>query len=511
VVAVGGGAAQVAAQDPHVNLTWSGPGTCLACHEDEAREVHGSVMYQWQGDTPEMVSGPERQGKISGAVNSYCVNITGNWGGCGGCHIGLGLPPEVEPTRAQLENIDCMICHQEDYRRVKSGGVFVPDVAAMQITMDEAVQTVHRPRRSNCLRCHAKAGGGDAVKRGDLTLAHGATLDRPFDVHMSTTGGDLVCQSCHLTSGHRVAGRGSDLRPSDTDVRVECTNCHADMVTGHDRNDVDRHVARVACQTCHIPVFAKNASDSTANEATEVHRTWLDTHATHAPFHPASITQNDLVPAYRWWDRYSRSYLLHETAAVDLVTGRYPTSRPLGSVSSSGAKLYPFKYKTAEQPIVNRTQQLVALDTSVFFATADAAAAVEQGLENMGHERTEGYSWVETDTFQLLNHEVAPAGQALGCADCHGGSRMDLAADLGSGLKGPSSSVCTQCHGYESSEGFSKTHEKHVKDKRFDCSWCHGFSRAERGLRLPPDVPLFADDFEAGHTFGWAGTLSTSR
>jgi hypothetical protein len=504
------GATQVEAQEPHAMLTWSGPATCLACHEGEAREVHGSVMYQWQGETPEMVSGPARQGKIAGGVNSYCINISGNWGGCGGCHVGLGVLPDVEPTRAQLENIDCLICHQEGYRRVKSGGVFVPDTAAMTISMDEAVRTVHLPTRATCLQCHAKAGGGDAVKRGDLSLAHAATVDRPFDVHMSTTGGDLRCQACHITSGHRVAGRGSDLRPSDSDIRVECTGCHADMVTGHEGGDVDRHIERVACQSCHIPVYAKDASDSTATEATEIHRTWLDTHSTHVPYHPAAIKGNDLVPAYRWWDRYSRNYLLHEVASLDPATGRYPTSRPLGSVSSEGAKLYPFKYKTAEQPIVNRTRQLIALDTSVFFASADAASAVEQGLLNMGLASTEGYSWVETDTFQLLNHEVAPAGQALACADCHGGSRVDLENDLGYGLKDTAASVCTQCHEYEASEGFAKTHEKHVKDKRYDCSWCHGFSRAERGLRLPPDAPLFADDFEAGHTFGWVSRLSTS-
>jgi uncharacterized protein YfaS (alpha-2-macroglobulin family) len=28
-------------------------------------------------------------------------------------------------------------------------------------------------------------------------------------------------------------------------------------------------------------------------------------------------------------------------------------------------------------------------------------------------------------------------------------------------------------------------HDKHVKDKKYDCSWCHGFSRPERGLTMP--------------------------
>ncbi len=474
--------------DPHASLVWNGAETCLQCHEDEARQVHGSVMYQWEGDAPDMDSGPARQGKAAGAVNSYCVNIAGNWGGCGGCHVGLGERPAPEATPAQLANVDCMLCHQQAYRRTKVDGQFVPDEAAMGMTMDEAARTIHEPVRSNCLQCHAKAGGGDSVKRGDLTLAHGSTSDRAFDVHMATTGANLRCQDCHTVTDHRFAGKGSDLRPTDSPVQLECSNCHGSMAGGgHEGEDLDRHMARVACQTCHIPVYAKNAADSAASEATEVHRTWLDTHASSAPFHPANMTANDLVPEYRFWNRRSRNYLLHDVAEVDPATGRYPTSRPLGDVTDPDAKLYAFKYKTAEQPLATAERKLIAIDTSVYFATADAAAATEQGLVNMGLPATTAYEWVETDTFQMLNHEVSPSQDALGCDDCHGRSaRMDLVEDLGYALKGDQATICVQCHGRKS-EGmsFAKLHDKHVKDKRVDCSWCHGFSRPERGLRMP--------------------------
>ncbi len=84
-------------------------------------------MYQWEGATPDMTSGPNLQGKISGAVNSYCINILGNWDTCGNCHVGLGQPPTPEATPEQLANIDCMVCHQEAYRRKKVNGAFVPD------------------------------------------------------------------------------------------------------------------------------------------------------------------------------------------------------------------------------------------------------------------------------------------------------------------------------------------------------------------------------------------------
>jgi hypothetical protein len=107
----------------------------------------------------------------------------------------------------------------------------------------------------------------------------------------------------------------------------------------------------------------------------------------------------------------------------------------------------------------------------------------------MGFPLTDAYTTVKTDTYQLLNHTIADAqstGGVLQCADCHGSTtRMDLKGKMGYALKGPQSTVCVQCHGSETWEGYVKGHEKHVKDKGYDCSWCHSFSRPERGLKRP--------------------------
>src|SRR5512139_611839 len=124
-------AGEATAADPHAGLTWQGPQTCLTCHQTEAREVHGSSHYQWQGPTPYTVNGPEIQGKLSTALNSYCISIQGNWNACGSCHVGLGAKPEATATVAQLQNVDCLICHQKEYKRKKVNGVFVPDTASM--------------------------------------------------------------------------------------------------------------------------------------------------------------------------------------------------------------------------------------------------------------------------------------------------------------------------------------------------------------------------------------------
>ncbi len=482
-------------------MEWNGTATCLACHMEEARQVFDSSHYQWLGETPYMTNGPDLQGKLDLGVNSYCINITGNWNGCGACHVGLGLRPEPVESLGQLANIDCLICHQEEYKRKKVDGLFVPDEANMTISMVRVAQTVHMPTRDTCLPCHAKGGGGDNFKRGDIAMAHGNTSDSNFDVHMATSGADLSCQECHITSKHRMAGRGSDLRPTDLDVAMNCYSCHDKNGKGngmHDSDTVNRHLARVSCQSCHIPTFAKNAADTVADEKTEIHRDWQKPHLTASgAIHPTPTMAGDQIPRYGWWNGTSSSYLLFDPAVADPLTGNIPTSRPEGTVDGE-AKLYPFKYKTALQPMVLKSvavpeDQLIALDTSVYFSRGgtdpDVSPSVRSGLANMGYQENSPYEWVVTDTMQLITHEVPSASQALRCNACHNNSsRMDLVGSLGYALKGSRADVCTQCHGEEDGEDdpeYLWIHEEHVEDEGFDCSWCHGFSRPERGLEMP--------------------------
>ena len=401
--------------------------------------------------------------------------------------------PEPTASQTQLQNIDCLICHQVAYKRVKSGGVFVPDTAAMTITMDQAVQTVHMPVRANCLQCHARAGGGDAYKRGDLALAHGHTTDTTFDTHMATTGANLQCQACHYVSNHRIAGRGSDLAPTDYDFPMGCstTECHATKGSpaGHTTQPVNRHVDRVACQTCHIRTYGKNASDSAASEATEYHRDWTLPHFNSATgtWHPTSYLMNNLTPIYKFWNKYSTNYLLYGTTTPDPFTGNYTTSRPVGSINdlTTASKLYPFKYKTAYQPIAMGLNVLIAIDTSVYWATGDYLAAVAAGLANMGFRSSDLYTFINTEEYQLITHGVTPASQVLACNECHGvatAPQRNL-KNLGYTLKNTEQMLCTQCHGWEENQmSFEQFHNKHVQEEGRGCSWCHSFSRPERGL-----------------------------
>lgn len=485
----------------HANLLWSEyPDNCYSCHATKFQEVYGSVHYQWQGNAPDMVNKPDiLQGKISNSVNAYCINILGNWGLCGKCHIGRGSMPVYtsNPTYNQLMNIDCLVCHSESYALVRtrrSDGTMGPPEGTDEATLNSYVRNIHLPKRTNCLKCHAYAGGGDAVKRGDLAWATANTTDRNYDVHMATTSANLVCQDCHTFVNHRVTGKGSDLRPTDYASEVNCgkSGCHPEKATstGHSNAYINRHVNRVACQTCHIPYYGRDAADTPDSEATEIHRDWTDTshHGTTPPYHPGSIKANNVLPKYQWWNRLSDNYLLYDVAKYDSNLGAYIIQRPVGSVDGPlPNKLYPFKYKTAKQPMRTASKQLIALDTKEYILTSgDPDLATQKGLLNMGFSSTDAYEWVITGTFQLLNHQVAPKENALSCNDCHQNtSRMDLIGQLGYKAKADLSVVCSQCHRAKSYRGFVAIHDRHVKDKKFDCSWCHNFSRPERNLITP--------------------------
>jgi hypothetical protein len=492
----------------HDNLVWADyPGACLVCHDNgEAGghydEVFNSTHYQWVGMAQDMVNQPgSLQGKLTNAVNSYCINIEGNWPICGSCHAGRGIKPGEGDTKA---NVDCLVCHNVDYAlsRVRlTDGSMGPPAGTDQATLDGYVRNIAPPTRANCLKCHANAGGGDGVKRGDLSMALIGNADAYFDVHMNPAGPDLQCQDCHVFQNHLVIGKGSDLRPTDDPSRgseIACTTCHTgfDSGNGHAgagrRSEPDRHVGRVACQSCHIPTYAK--------VATEVHRDWRYHHdgtpadGFAAPGHPEVVKASNLIPQLRFWNRASDNYLMGDAAIIDPETGRYPTSRPLGDVQDG--MLTPFKYKTAAQPINLDDNTLVMLDTFEYLAVSgDVVASIESGLVNTGYPADTPVDWVETDTFQMINHGVSPADAVADCTQCHM-EAVDLDVDsmldvMGYRLKGAKEQVCNQCH--DGTKKLPRTWDRmhnHV-DKGstgIGCLFCHDFERPERGLCSPCDT-----------------------
>lgn len=470
---------------------WEGTQTCLGCHPNEGLEAHASVHYQWRGDASRALGliGPEA-GKLGG-INDFCIYPDINWigqmtnldgvtvdGGCAQCHAGLGLEPTADPTPEQLENVDCLVCHSAPYRRkvarVGDGFRFVPDEERMGMTVLEAAWQVERPGSDSCLDCHARAGGGDNFKRGDIEEAHRAAT-AAFDVHMAASeagGAGLDCLDCHTAAGHRIAGRGSDLRPLDSADPVRCTSCHRSLPHGDDQ--LDRHTARIDCTTCHIPQFAKVA-------ATDMRRDWSapgDLDPGRRLYEPHHTKGTNVVPEYRFWNGTSWFYQFGDPA-VPGANGRIVMSEPVGTIAGSGARIFPFKRHTALQPIDPATRRLLPLRIGIFFQSGDIDAAVEQGTLAVGWPYA-GHEFAETERWMGIFHEVAPKEQALSCASCHPSTgRLDFAALGYAPLETRNGKpLCSSCHGRKNPKPFYDLHDKHVRAKRIDCSSCHAFSAA---------------------------------
>jgi len=331
---------------------------------------------------------------------------------------------------------------------------------------------IRKPGKDACLNCHTKAGGGDNFKRGDISEKH-RNATTALDVHMapsSTGGAGLECTDCHTTSAHRIAGRGVDMRERDTPTPVECSDCHSTMP--HSDVRIDSHTARVACNVCHVPTFAKAAS-------TDMRRDWSkpgDLNPVTQLYEPNMVLQTSVTPVYRFFNGRSRFYAFGSPAEPQ-TNGKVLMAGPLGSRQEPGAKITAMKRHEGNQPIDPVTQRLLPLKIGIFFQSGDLATAVNQGIAGVGWANN-GYGFAETERFMGVYHEVAPSSQALTCTSCHGGTRLDFAA-LGY-TPNPTRNgqpLCSSCHSAKTGS-FTFIHDKHVTDKKIDCINCHTFSKS---------------------------------
>ena len=532
----------------HEGITaYDGPSTCIACHESSAQEMLNSLHMQWSGATPKLSNtNGESLGKAKKGINTFCTYAMSSGGTCFSCHLRAdGNAPHLPG----INDVDCLMCHNDVYKRktvtdpndtetvvnvlgetktyvfgaqdAQGNYTTVPDFGAMPAgtTMVDLARSVHLPTRKSCLRCHAKAGGGDWTKRGDLGL-NSANPSFAEDVHMSPAGADLSCQACHATeSGHKVGGRGIDLRQTES-VAPTCKACHT--AQPHNDSTLNRHAAgQVSCQVCHIREFAKGG-------ATEMSRDWLSPHWNPAfcsgqgGFVGHEIKKANVKPDYTWFDGTSYVYNLGETITPD-ADGTYGMAKANGSIFDGKSKIVPIKRHLTNIPL-HESGQLVGPKIMRMFMTGNFDDAVQEGMLDMG--LSGNYTMVDAYAEMLITHGVDPKSNAPSCSSCHDGSgqtpdnsKMVPFAALGyhefpsanmcslchsnksmnwdsmhtyhtesksidcaschtappSGLKSNRNQLCSSCHGYESENDTQKIHKKHVK-KKIACTSCHKFN-----------------------------------
>jgi hypothetical protein len=447
-------------------FTYLNGSSCAGCHPAEAQAAFQSNHYQWQGKL--------------GSINDFCgypdinqisilTNLLGQKvnGGCAVCHAGMGKKPD----QGGIENVDCLMCHSVDYKRN------VVDVGGTLQFVPQAGETVVRaPGRQECLRCHIGAGGGPNNKRGDLEPAHNDPPSADFDVHMASQargGAGLVCTNCHTSQSHKIAGRGVDLRIDEGVEMKRCADCHASAP--HDDLALNRHTARVACQVCHIPAFARLQSTDMYRDFRSVEVDLLKN-----LYEPKLTRQANVIPVYTFWNGGTTFY----NYGAPAVNGTF-LAAPQGGINDPASKLFPFKLHHAMQAHDPLTGMLLPIKAGILFQTGDVDRAIRQAASELGIAMTQDYDFVETGRYMGIFHEVAPASEALECDDCHppSASRIDFTS-LGYTPKATRNGLplCSSCHepedeGWPPSQYFYELHNKHVREEGKACAECHNFSR----------------------------------
>ncbi len=425
--------------------------------------------------------------------------------GCGQCHVGgqaqapLGeMMPLYRTLAVEKDAIDCLICHGALY-----------DMDRKQVERDpngrlrwgqdrtmRAALSAGRPGTSACLRCHQHNMGGDLyVEPGaeeffpSLTatgserprvLHPGSKRGTPFspawDVHAAAGVG---CLDCHRSHGHLIAKGTHTTTMMANDlpgVEVSCLACHGAPVHGAVARggEIDRHLERVACQTCHIPsLHPDNAT----------RRDFFITEFEEEPgifvYHDeARLTAPGSGLAYAWWNGdatflgnpigdnpngaglyrfYDASHRWPEFAGFDYAGWYETTMRPiaarkpsklhamkrfngrqhidLGNIGPFGGMFVPYNlplyYRDGDPDAATRAElqkpmmgmmygwmfKLYMLDRFMAFMAVDgwntgAYADLKAG-------RNAEPRWLPTDAMLEVSHGIRREG-ALGCDRCHG-------------------------------------------------------------------------------------------
>jgi octaheme c-type cytochrome (tetrathionate reductase family) len=383
---------------------------CLGCHPD-AREVMKSSHWTWLGAEVEVQGHPGKQriGKKN-LINNFCIASTGNERSCMKCHAGYGWS-DATFDFAKEENVDCLVCHERTNAYVK-GPSGIPTAAT---DLAAAARSVGTPGRENCLTCHAFGGGGQGVKHGDLdsSLVHPAT---DVDVHIGRH--DFLCVDCHKTEKHQIKGRAFSVGVEDANG-LACTECH--VKPEHRDARLDAHLKSVACQTCHVPTFARTIPTKATwdwSKAGDAKRP-DDPHA-YLKIKGEFTYEQDVVPEYRWFNLSVGRYLLGDRIDPDGVTAINP---PLGGIADATAKIWPFKIHRAKQPYDEGNRYLLPPTTggvNGYWTNFDWDNAFRLGAAANGIAYSGRYGFAKTEMYWPLTHMVAPKEKALGCTDCHG-------------------------------------------------------------------------------------------
>ena len=422
---------------------------CLSCHTEAGKHVMKSIHWTWEYTNKKT---GQQLGKKH-LVNTFCTNARGNEGMCAQCHAGYGWKDESFDFTKQ-ENIDCLVCHDRTgsyYRTPNSHGnkaCAVMFEGMKPIDWQRVAKNVGLPSRETCGSCHFFGGGGDGVKHGDLDSSLNAP-NKELDVHMDAKGLNFSCTKCHETEQHQIAGSHYEMlakdtigtgKPGERRHAASCESCHGiaphkdEGLTGIKLND---HVAKVACQTCHIPTFARGGvatkvfwdwrtAGKTRNGEGYSEENYVQSNGEHRHTY-RSIKGNftwgeNLKPYYAWFNG-EMDYTTIDTK-FDPAKAPIEVNKLGGTPAAPDSRIWPFKRMHTIQPYDKGNNTLVYMhlwgdDKDAFWGNYDFGRAIKVGMEKYNLPYSGEYGFIDTYSYWPITHMVAPKRNALRCAECH--------------------------------------------------------------------------------------------
>ncbi len=403
--------------------------TCLSCHVDAAKEVMHTTHWTWEfvNETTGQTLGKKN------VINDFCIATSSNEPRCTSCHVGYGWEDQSFDFNAQ-ENVDCLVCHDTTgtYKKVPTGA----GMPAEDVDLSLIAQNVGETSRETCGACHFYGGGGDEVKHGDLDSSLIAP-DYELDVHMDAEGLDFTCATCHATDNHEIPGSRYSM---DAEDWKGCEDCHTNPHTLSILND---HAEKIACQTCHIPEFARGDIPtkltwdwSTAGKKDENGNLLIikdeEGNITYHGLKGEFTWGENVIPEYLWFNGTVEYTLLGDTIDPQQSV---KINNFIGDKNDPDSKIWPVKHFSGKQVYDSGYNTLVVphlfgKDDTAYWGNFDWGKSVEAGMAYVNMPYSGEYGFVETDMYWPITHMVAPASEALHCQDCHTAedSRLDFAA-----------------------------------------------------------------------------------
>ncbi|MCX8145538.1 MAG: tetrathionate reductase family octaheme c-type cytochrome [Azovibrio sp.] len=432
---------------------------CLSCHTEAARHIMKTRHWTWEYTHPDT---GQKLGKKT-MLNGFCIGDQSNEAFCNSCHIGYGWEND-EFDFANEENVDCLVCHNQGQYTKPSGlaghpayvrteyppgsGTFLEPVNLAQVAAH-----VGPTRKENCGACHYNGGGGDGVKHGDLDSSLNRA-SRQLDVHMSADGGNFSCSTCHQTDAHQVSGsriaptaadpHGPLLRGQASDRNpTTCQSCHGDAphrapagrlsVTQLQAPELlNAHTRTLACQTCHIPTFARGGIPTKMSwDWSQAGKMGPDGKPQKLKDEHGHIIYDSRKGQFGLGENVTPEYLwFNGKVTYTLQTDTIDPSRPVpintfhGTPGAPDARIWPVKRFRGRQPYDTKNLTLLVPHSAIPDATAywynfDWDKALRAGAAATGMPFSGQYDFVDTEMLWPITHMVAPKEDALDCHECH--------------------------------------------------------------------------------------------